>query len=69
MKKSVVIERVRSSSEGGKYRDRRGKRRVRRARWYTYWRIVVNGKIVNTFLKKSTAVQWVRRQRTGGGNK
>jgi len=69
MKESVVIERVRSSSKGGNYRDRRGKRRVRRARWYTYWRVVVNGKIVNTFLKKSTAVQWVRRQRTERGNK
>jgi hypothetical protein len=60
----MVIERVRSSSEGGHYRDRRGKWRARRARWYTYWRVVDNGRIINTFLKKSTAAQWVRRQRT-----
>lgn len=60
----MVIERVRASSGGIWKYDRRNKRRYTRRTWYTYYRVVDNGRIVNTFLKKSTATQWVRRQQT-----
>lgn len=60
---SILIERVRTSTPPGWYRDRRGKRRHRKPGWYTYWRCVRDGKIVNTFLTKKRAAQWVKEQR------
>lgn len=60
---SILIEKVRASSKPrGWYTDRRGKRRFSRAKWYTYWRCVRDGKIVNTFLTKKKAAQWVKEQ-------
>lgn len=65
MKNKVVIKRVRATSKPkGWYRDRTGKRRFSNACWYVYWRVIIDGRLVNTFLKKSTAVHWVRRQQT-----
>ena len=57
-----VIERVRVSSKPrGWYRDFNGKRRYSGAtRWYVYWRVVVDGKLVNTFLTKKAALKWAR---------
>ena len=60
----ILIEKVRASSKPrGWYRDKRGKRRFSNAMWYTYWRCVRGGKIVNTFLTKKKAAQWVKEQR------
>ncbi len=61
----MVIERVRASCGGGRrYNPRQRRYYTIRSRWYVYYRVVDNGRIINTFLKKSTATQWVRRQQT-----
>ncbi len=58
----IQITRSRSSMRPrGRYRDRRGNpRNDPRPRWYIYWRVIVDGRMVNTFLSKARAVRWVK---------
>ena len=60
---SILIEKVRASSQPGWRRDGKGRRRFGGKRWHTYWRCVREGRIVNTFLTKKAAAQWVKEQR------
>lgn len=58
----IQITRSRASiNPRGRYRDWRGNSRYdTKRRWYIYWRVIVDGRMVNTFLTKARAVRWVK---------